>query len=212
MTDQNAASYRITLFLTLITVSIILVDRPLAIFIQHHLGFLKLPFQKIIAGIEFLSGFTISKYLVGIIVLCVGFILLTKDRNSQRANIFFFIGSALVLSRLAAGLLKNVFDRSRPYVFVNDNSVNDFFYTGGSSFPSGHAAHFFGLFLPLIVLFPRYKWALLIIPVFVAIQRVIANDHYISDILGGVLIAVLFTYIFQQLFKIQPLQPLKSSI
>lgn len=212
MTDQNAASYRITLFLTLITVSIILVDRPLAIFIQHHLGFLKLPFHKIIVGIEFLSGFAISKYLVGIIVLCVGLVLLAKDRNSQRANIFFFIGSALVLSRLVAGLLKNVFDRSRPYVFVNDNSVNDFFYTGGSSFPSGHAAHFFGLFLPLIVLFPRYKWALLIIPVFVAVQRVIANDHYISDILGGVLIAMLFTYIFQQLFKIQPLQPLKSSI
>ena len=121
-------------------------------------------------------------------------------------------GAALVLSRLVAGVLKNVFDRSRPYVFVNDNSVNDFFYTGGSSFPSGHAAHFFGLFLPLMVLFPRYKWALLVIPVFVAVQRVIANDHYISDVLGGALIALLFTYIFQQLFKIQPLQGAKSSI
>lgn len=213
MTIQETAFYRITLFLSLMTISIIQVDRPLAVFIHNNLSSLQAPFGKILSAIEFLAAFAISKYLIGIIIFSSGLLLWAKDRSiAQRANIFLFIGATQIASRLSAVVLENIFDRSRPYVFVQDQSVSDFFCVGGGAFPSMHAAHFFGLFLPLTVLFPRYKWGLLIIPVFVALQRVIANEHYISDVLGGILIAALFTVMFQGAFKVAPLQnrPVKS--
>lgn len=204
MTIQNTATYRITLFLCLIIISIIIFDRPVALFVSKYLVFLQQPSGKLLTGLEFLAAFPISKYLIGFLILITGLLLWVIDRSLNRANIFLFTGGTLIMSRLVAGILKNVFDRSRPYVFVKDQSVSDFFYPGGSSFPSAHTAHFFGLFLPLMVLFPRYKWWLLVIPVFVAVQRVIANDHYISDVLAGILIAALFTILFQWIFKIQP--------
>jgi membrane-associated phospholipid phosphatase len=201
MTIRETAFYRITLFLSLITICIIQVDRPLAIFIQTHLSALQEPFRKILSVIEF-SDYPISRYIVAASVLIAAIIFLLRDKGLQRAKIFFFIGATLVTTRLVVRLLKSLFDRNRPHVFLNDQSVNDFFYAGADSFPSGHAANYFSFFLPLMVLMPRYKWALLILPVFVALQRVIVNDHYLSDVLAGILIASLITLLFQRIFKI----------
>jgi membrane-associated phospholipid phosphatase len=67
---------------------------------------------------------------------------------------------------------------------------------------SAHTAHFFGLFLPILTLYPKYKW-LLILPVFVALSRIIANDHYLSDVAAGIYISILFTWLFVKVFKIK---------
>jgi len=43
-------------------------------------------------------------------------------------------------------MLKEVFDRLRPFeVIAKENWDSQFFVSGGSSFPSGHAAHFWAL-------------------------------------------------------------------
>ena len=121
------------------------------------------------------------------------------------------MGAVLVSSRLITATLKAVFDRSRPFVFLEDHSIRDFF-SCGDSFPSGHATNYFGFFLPLIVLLPRYKWALLILPTFIALQRVIVNEHYLSDVLAGILIASIMTLLFEGIFKMSPLQNPNSRI
>lgn len=203
MTTRELVTYRITIFLSLITISIIQIDRPLAIFIGNNLAFLNQPFREILSGLEFITEFPIGRYIVAAVILIVGIWLLVRDKTNQRAKIFFFIGATLVSSRLITRALKNIFDRSRPYVFLNDRSVSDFF-GSGDSFPSGHATNYFSFFLPLMVLFPRYKWALLVLPVFIALQRVIVNDHYLSDVLAGTLVASLMTLLFQRVFKIYP--------
>jgi membrane-associated phospholipid phosphatase len=203
MTIRETAFYRITLFFSLITICIIQIDRPLAIFIENHLAFLQQPFTKVLSVIEF-SELAISRYIVAALILLAAIVLLLRDKGFQRARFLFFIGATLVSTRLVVRILKSVFERNRPHVFLNNQSVNDFFSSGADSFPSGHAANYFGFFLPLMVLLPRYKWALLIIPCFVALQRVIVNDHYLSDVLAGVLIASLITLLFQRIFKIQP--------
>ena len=212
MSLRETATYRLTLFLSLITISIILVDRPLAIFINNHLTALEQPFRQILSGIEFLSDFPISRYLVAALVLITGLLLLIRDKTSQRAKFFFFIGATLASSRVVTGVLKIVFGRTRPYDFIEDQSLSDFFCAGGNSFPSGHATNYFGFFLPLMVLFPRYKGALLVIPAFVALQRVVVNDHYLSDVLAGILIASLMTLLFQRVFQLSSLQNQKSKI
>ena len=203
MTIRELVTYRITLFLSLITICIIQVDRPLAVFIHTHVASLQQPFNKLLSVLE-LSEFTISRYIVAALVLAVALFLLLRDKTNQRAKIFFFIAATMVSTRLVVRLLKMLFERNRPFVYINDPSVNDFFGAGSDSFPSGHAANYFSFFLPLTVLFPRYTWALLIIPIIVAMQRVIVNEHYLSDVLAGVLIASLVTLLFQRIFKIQP--------
>lgn len=210
MTTRELVTYRLTIFLSLITISIIQVDRPLAIFINDHLAALQEPFRKILAGIEFLDQYPVSRYVIAAAVLITALWLLLKDKTNQRAKIFFFIGATMVSSRLITAVLKTIFDRNRPYVFINDRSVSDFFCAGNDSFPSGHATNYFSFFLPLLVLFPRHKWLLLILPTFIGLQRIIVNDHYLSDVLAGILIASLMTLLFQRVLKIGSLQNLSG--
>jgi membrane-associated phospholipid phosphatase len=205
MTIRETAFYRLTLFLSIITICIIQVDRPLAIFIQTHLAGLQPAFRKILLALEYVAEFPIGRYIVAAVILIVGVWIYLKDKTFQRAKIFFFIVATLVSGRLITLALKNIFERNRPYVFLNDPSVRDFFGSGDDSFPSGHATNYFAFFLPLIVLFPRYKWILLILPGFIALQRVIVNEHYLSDVLAGILVASLMTLLFQRVFKIPSL-------
>ena len=211
MTIRELVAYRITLFLSLITISIIQVDRPLAIFIDTHLTALQEPFRKILSGIEFLSEYPFSRYIIAALILGAALFLYLRDKSIGRAKIFFFMGAVVVSSRLVTAVLKIVFDRSRPFVFLNDRSIHDFF-SGGDSFPSGHATNYFSFFLPLIVLVPRYKWVLIILPTFIALQRVVVNEHYLSDVLAGILIASIMTLLFQRIFKISPLHNPDSRI
>lgn len=203
MTIRETAFYRITLFLSLITISIIQVDRHLAIFIHNHLSTLQQPFTNILSVLEF-EKYPVSRYIVSALVLVAAIVMLLKDKGFERAKFLLFLVTTMISTRLVIRLLKSLFGRNRPHVFLNDHSVNDFFSSGADSFPSGHAANYFSFFLPLIVLMPRYKWLLLIIPTFVALQRIIVNDHYLSDVLAGILIASLVTLLFQRIFKIQP--------
>lgn len=201
MTVRELVAYRITFFLSLITISIIQIDRPLAIFIDTHLAALQDPFRKILLGIEFMDAYPVSRYVIAALVVATAIFFVIRDKSIGRAKIFFFIGATLITSRLTTATLKVVFDRSRPFVFLENRSIHDFF-SGGDSFPSGHATNYFSFFLPLMVLLPRYKWALLILPTFIALQRVIVNEHYLSDVLAGILIASLMTLLFQRIFKV----------
>lgn len=189
----------------LLTVSILFsiqfVDRPLALALDGHLRGTKLLLSQIISGLEWITGFNISKYLLGIVILSVGVVLYLARLTRDVSKYFFFIGATHLVSRLVAGTLKNVFLRSRPYEFLENQGTRDFFVEGGSSFPSGHVAHFFSLFIPLLFIWPRSWFFILLLPSIVSMQRVISNDHYLSDALASILIAYMFTLAFLKLFQ-----------
>ncbi|MBV8755922.1 MAG: phosphatase PAP2 family protein, partial [Deltaproteobacteria bacterium] len=54
----------------------------------------------------------------------------------------------------------------------------------GASFPSGHVVLFASIVLPLAMLYPRLRW-LVVVPMFAAVARVMANAHFASDVVGG---------------------------
>lgn len=193
--------YTIGILLAATVLSVLFVDRPLAVFLDNHGKSLKPLFNRTVEGIEMVSGFTVSQFLLGGILLALGIALWIKDKSRSRANLFLLVGLAHTCSRLLAGTLKNVFHRSRPSEYLSNHSISDFCTGTGNSFPSGHTAHFFSLFIPLILLFPKYKWSLLVVPVFVAIQRVLSGDHYLGDVLAGTLIAYLFSIVFMIAIK-----------
>jgi membrane-associated phospholipid phosphatase len=116
-----------------------------------------------------------------------------------------FIGCAQFVTRIAAGTLKGVFERLRPFEVIEAGNWDWNFFGGhGSSFPSGHAAHFWGLFFPLAFLFPRYRIPFLIIPIFISVARVGVNDHWCSDVLASSAIAAAITLFFIWLFRMKP--------
>ena len=189
----------------LLTVSILFsiqfVDRPLALALDGHLRGTKLLLNQIVSGLEWITGFHVSKYLLGFLILSVGVVLYLMRLTRDLSKYFLFIGATHLVSRLVAGTLKNVFLRSRPYEFLENQETRDFFIVGGNSFPSGHVAHFFSLSIPLLFIWPRAWFLILIVPSIVAIQGVISNDHYLSDALTGVLIAYMFSLAFLKLFQ-----------
>jgi len=184
--------------------SIQFVDRELALTVDGHLKGTKLLLYQIVSGLEWITAFSVSKYLLGGLILLAGVVLYLMPITRTISGYFFFIGATHLVSRLVAGSLKNVFLRSRPYEFIENHQIRDFFIDGGSSFPSAHVAHFFSLFIPLLFILSRNRFWVLVIPIVVAIQRVLSNDHYLSDVLAGVLIAYLFSLAFLKLFQRQP--------
>jgi membrane-associated phospholipid phosphatase len=95
--------------------------------------------------------------------------------------------SALVLSEVAVGTLKAVYDRARP--------PHSLVGTSGGSFPSGHAiAAAVTTVAMVIALFPegrrRYAWGALAaaFSLLMALSRVYLAAHWLSDAVAGVLL------------------------
>lgn len=165
------------LALTVLTLlSIFFIDAPHAVFLRAPLG-------ASIHVIEVAFGFPVSKWLTGFVLVVVGAVL-WKAR--PWAPLVVYVGLTELLTRLIAGVLKNVFLRTRPF---DATSGDAWFVDGGSSFPSGHGAHFWGLFFAIAIAFPRLRIPFLILALYVSAARILVNDHYAGDILGSAAIA-----------------------
>jgi membrane-associated phospholipid phosphatase len=96
-------------------------------------------------------------------------------------------------SYFMALVVKSVFGRLRPTQLLDSQARDASWFVGGGSFPSGHVAYYVSLFLPLMVVFPRWRWPLLFVPTFIVISRVNENDHFLSDTTGSIALVALIT-------------------
>lgn len=200
---QIIYSFVVALALTLL--SIFLFDQPIAAFVQKVEGRSSVILQQGTSFLEVISGFPIHRFALSYALLATAAILFAWKSTRSAAWMLLFIGCAQFVARLTAGTLKEVFHRLRPFEVIQAGHWDwNFFGDRGSSFPSGHAAHFWGLFFPLAFLFPRYRIPFLIIPLFIAVARVGVNDHWCSDVLGSIAIAAAITLFFIWLFRMKP--------
>jgi len=188
----------------LTVLSIFLFDQPIAAFVQRAGGRESRILQEGTHWLEIASGLPIARYFLAYLLLGGAALLFIAKSTRPAAWMLLFIGSTHVVTRLVAGVLKNVFHRLRPFEVIQAGNWDwKFFGDQGSSFPSGHSAHFWGLFFPLLFLFPRYRLPLLIVPVFISIARIGVNDHWCSDVIASAGLAALFTLAFIWLFHLQ---------
>lgn len=200
---QLGLFFLIALLLTVL--SIFLIDQPIAAFVQRAGGRESKVLQEGTHWLEIASGFPIARYFLAYLLLGAAALLFIAKSTRLAAWMLLFIGSTHLVTRLVAGGLKNVFHRLRPFEVIQAGNWDwKFFGDQGTSFPSGHSAHFWGLFLPLLFLFPRYRLPLLVVPVFITIARVGVNDHWGSDVIASAGLAALLTLIFIWLFRMQP--------
>lgn len=176
-------------------VSVFVIDVPLARMIGTPSPGLARPVSAFTSAMEIVSGMTLSKFALGGALIAAGVIAYFVRRWRAAALPLLFIGLTHFSARLIAGVLKNVFGRLRPFE-AQAAGWHDAFFAGGGAMPSGHAIHFWALFFPLALLFPRARWILLPLPVAISIARVLANDHYLGDVVASMALAALITWAY----------------
>jgi membrane-associated phospholipid phosphatase len=146
-----------------------------------------------VSGRSLLQSHTLSGVLLGGTVFTLGALIWIFRRGSTLARALIFTGGVQLATIAAAYGLKEFFGRQRPYQILGHGDWQHMWFVGGNSFPSGHNAFFWGLFLPLLYLFPRWRIPLLIVPLFIALARIDTSFHFLSDILASIALAAVVT-------------------
>ena len=115
------------------------------------------------------------------------------DKNLLAKKAWYFFGG-VALAGLVNMLIKSFFGRARPTLL--DQGIYGFDWFEHSShylsFPSGHTNTIVAAMTILFFWFPKYRLFWLMTGVLVAFSRVILGKHYLSDIIAGAFVAILF--------------------
>ena len=199
-------TFLIAIVLTLL--SIFFLDQPMAAYVERAGGRESAVLKDGTHWLEIATGYPIGRYFLSFVLLGLGAALFLPQASRGIAWLLLFIGTTHIVTRLVAGVLKTVFGRLRPFEVIDAGNWDWKFFSGhGNAFPSGHSAHFWGLFFPLLFLFPRFRVPLLVVPVFISIARVGVNDHWCSDVTASAGLAALFTFVFVWAFQMKGSEP-----
>lgn len=120
------------------------------------------------------------------LVLSVALLCQSRTRDAGRAALLS-MGLCFLLCNI---LLKNLVARTRPYEVIPELTTliphpTDY------SFPSGHTTASFACALVLFGMLPKkYGVPILCLAVLISLSRLYVGVHYPSDVLGGLLVAV----------------------
>ena len=150
-------------------------DAPLVEFIQR--------FQS--ASVNRIMIFFSEINNIGLIWIILSLILILKNETRHLGIIILL--SLIVTSILGEGILKNIIKRPRPYISY-DNIKLLIPPPSSYSFPSGHVSSSFAVFGVFYFLNLRYKWPIFIVAFLISFSRIYLGVHYLTDILGGIIL------------------------
>ena len=152
-------------------------------------------------------------FLISIVAIILIFIKnklnLLKDISFESVRgFFYYLVLSLAFNGLLTQLLKHLIGRSRPNHTTFDGSFGfDFFSLDSNfhSFPSGHTSTIFILALVFSKVIPNLKYFFISYASIIAFSRVVVGAHFLTDVFGGVLIAVvsykIINIFFDSVFK-----------
>lgn len=115
---------------------------------------------------------------------------------------FIFLGVGL--PGLAATLLKRAIGRGRPETWTADAPLSFHSFNWNAyeyqSFPSGHSTTAFAFAAVISFLWPKAFWPAMVFAALVAVSRIVAGEHYPTDITAGAVLGLLGAYAVRQLF------------
>jgi undecaprenyl-diphosphatase len=142
----------------------------------------------------------------------VGAWIFQRISNSERGGqiaarlipIAAYLLASVGLASLIVNTLKRIIGRSRPVLFAQDGlfSLHPFSWNFDlESFPSGHSTVNGALFMALSLLFPRFRWPLLLAGFCFALTRVFVGAHFPSDVTAGFAFGMWFSFAMALLFS-----------
>ena len=179
------------------------IDRPLAQWVRDSGIENARVFEWGLAALDFATGLHLWFGLAGCTALAIGIVGLLRWRQAGWPRAFLAAGTVQMLTLHAMILGKTYFGRLRPVQVLESGDWSAVWFVGGGSFPSAHAAFYFGLLLPLAAACPiRWLRALLLaIPVFVLLARIDMARHFLSDVAASALIAAVYTLLVATLAR-----------
>ncbi len=137
----------------------------------------------------------LADYLIWIQFAVVLAHLSLKNDSKSILKIFAVAGLALFITQVT----KYLFFVPRPFVLFGTSpllsNVHD------ASFPSGHTSTSFGLSFSLYPRRPRLVFVSLLFSVLIGAARVTAGVHYLIDILGGIMNALVVNLVVTKLIR-----------
>ncbi|UCG41994.1 MAG: phosphatase PAP2 family protein [candidate division WOR-3 bacterium] len=134
--------------------------------------------------------FALGLSMVLVAVYFIRVFALEKTRISSLHAVF--VAMSVMGTWFLAHVLKMLFGRMRPLMLFEHGQYGFTWFRTGydyNSFPSGHAAIAFGLWLALAALRPRYRLLFIAAAVLLASTRVLTAAHFVSDVVFSALLA-----------------------
>jgi membrane-associated phospholipid phosphatase len=179
----------------LTAIAVVWLDRPVAIWFQA-LGDRNMDLFRTIS----LPGDSVWYLVAGGVGVPLAYLLSRRliDRTRERCLLLSsrlaFLFLAVAATGLAADLLKILIGRARPKHLFQDGLMA---LAPGSlssswwSFPSGHATTIGAVAMALTLLVPRLAWVWLLLALAVALGRIGATAHFVSDTIAGLWLGAL---------------------
>lgn len=173
-------------------------DRVFALWLSEHASALVPIARSFTDAITWLVLPWLPKWVHPLVLIVVGGAL-TVFTGRAWLRPFAITAVVLFATRVSVTWLKGVFERVRPFEYLADPKLADFFVAGHDSFPSGHTAVYMGLLIPPALMFARWRWPLIVVASLLAFARVVEGDHYLGDVIGSAFIALAFAVIVTSL-------------
>lgn len=165
------------------------VDQPVARYFQDAS-------PRLIRVFSFVTRFGQSGIYLVPLAAIVGWGLWNHRQLVAARAAFVFV--AVALPGLIADIIKPVFGRARPRLLIADR-IYGFSWHGADSahwsFPSGHSVTVAALAAALYVVYPPLWPVYALAALLVAASRIIVDAHYLSDVIAGLYLGFVITWI-----------------
>ncbi len=125
--------------------------------------------------------------IAGLIGIAIAFAL----RSKVWMRIFLAMIIALALAGITTRAIKIATGRARPSVKTEAHWNGPQFSSKYHAFPSGHTASSTAFFVALFLARKKQGAPLLLIPILIALSRMIAGAHYLSDVTFAAILGVI---------------------
>lgn len=148
---------------------------------------------------EIMIAFTNYVPMIFIAITVIVFIIGLKDKKVQNRKIAVSTVIFAAINLFISFIIGNIYFVNRPFV---NNKVNLLVqHSKDASFPSDHAIGTMSIALGLKKYNKIISTILMLLSIIVGFSRVYVGNHYPFDVLGGYVIAIITSYIYNKILR-----------